>query len=152
LLDRLENGLRKLISDRLVKLTSRWWKQRIPNEIRLRAEERKKEREQDYPGMAQQNRPLYDYLDFTDYGQIITMKLNWNEAFREVFKKPELVIVKLGEISPLRNDIAHNRDLPQPDKELFISNARQFLRAIKAAYLEDSPKIGNVETSTEILT
>lgn len=133
MLDKLENGFRKLIAKRLSKLSDKWWKQRIPNEIRDRAEARKQERERSYPGMVQQNRPLYDYLDFMDIPQIITMKLNWNETFKEIFNKQELVTIKIGEIGTFRNDIAHNRDLLPSDKELFLSNARQLLRTIRNA-------------------
>lgn len=81
--------------------------------------------------MERQDRPLYDYLDFSDLATIITMKNNWDDGFKAVFVRPEIVQVKLGEISPIRNDIAHHRDIPVQDREIFVSNARQILRTIR---------------------
>ncbi len=131
LLTILETELRVFIAEKLQSLSPNWWKQRIPNDIRLRAEKRKTDREEPYPGMERKDRPLYDYLDFSDLATIITMKNNWEEVFKFTFMRPEIVQVKLGEISPVRNDIAHHRDIPMNDKETFVSNARQIIRAIR---------------------
>jgi hypothetical protein len=127
----LEVELRKFISDTLAGITHQWWKQRVPDEVRQRAENRKKDREEPYPGREKQDRPIYDYLDFADLATIITMKLNWDEAFKAVFKRREVIEVKLSEINPCRNDIAHHRDIPVNDKEIFVSNARQVIRTIR---------------------
>ena len=131
LLTILEIELRAFIAERLSSVTNKWWKQRIPEEIRNRAEKRKQEREEPYPGRKQQNRSQSDYLDFADLKTLITRKDNWDDVFKQVFVKPEIVVVKLDEISPIRNDIAHHREIPVQDREIFVSNARQILRAIR---------------------
>jgi len=126
----LERELRSLIVDELSKLTPKWWKQRVPPDTRSNAEARKQEREKPYPGRAQQDLPLHEYLDFSDYIKIITMKLNWDDVFKRIFVRQELVTVKLGEIKVFRDDVAHMRELSLQDREVFITNARQLLRAI----------------------
>ena len=127
----LEVELRQFISHTLTTKTAKWWNQRVPEDVRLRAEKRKCDREEPYPGLEKQDRPLIDYLDFADLATIITMKLNWEEAFKPFFRRPEIVQVKLGEINPFRNDLAHHRNIPAPEREIFVSNARQVLRTIR---------------------
>lgn len=129
----LETELRSFIASGLSPVSDNWWKQRIPEDIRERAEKRKASREQTYPGMGQQECPIYEYLDFPDLQTIITSKNNWDEVFKETFKRPDFVQVKLGEINPIRNDIAHHRDIPIEGREIFVSNARQFIRTIRTA-------------------
>ena len=131
LLTILEIELRAFIAARLSSVNDKWWKQRIPGEVRKRAEDRKLTREEPYPGMDREDRPMYDYLDFPDLATIIVMKTNWDEVFKEIFVRPEIVQVKLGEISPFRNDIAHHRDIPVQDREIFVSNVRQIIRTIR---------------------
>lgn len=55
-------------------------------------------------------RPIY-YIDFTDYVKIITRRDNWAEIFQSIFKDKEMVSVKLRELEPIRNSIAHFRKL-----------------------------------------
>jgi len=131
LLDWLEEELRALIVYSLSKLTPNWWKQRVPLDTRNNAEARKQEREKPYPGRAKLDRPLHEFLDFSDYIKIITMKQNWDEVFKAAFARQDLVAVKLNEIQVLRNDLRHGRDLPPEDREMFVINARQLLRAIQ---------------------
>jgi hypothetical protein len=131
LLNILEIELRMFIAEKLSTISAKWWKQRIPEDIRNRAEKRKQEREEPYPGMERQDRSLSDYLDFADLKTIITKKDNWDEVFKQVFSRPEVVQVKLDEISPFRNDIAHHRNIPMNDREIFVSNIRQILRTIR---------------------
>lgn len=126
----LEREIRSLIVNELSKLTPNWWKQRVPPDVRSNAETRKQEREKPYPGRARQNLPLHEYLEFQDYIKIIIMKTNWNEVFKQILVRPEVLTVKLEEISIFRNDVAHMRDLTAQDRELFVTNVRQLLRAI----------------------
>jgi dnd system-associated protein 4 len=131
LLTILEIELRAFIATRLSSVNEKWWKQRIPEDVRTRAEKRKHDREEPYPGREKQDRSLWDYLDFPDLKTIITQKNNWDDTFKQVFIKSEIVQVKLDEINPFRNDIAHHRDIPLHDREIFVSNIRQILRTIR---------------------
>lgn len=133
LLQFLERELRKLIVGELSKLTPhsfRWWRQRIPPDVRTNAQSRKQEREKPHPGRVHQDLDVSEYLDFSDYEKIILMKINWDEVFQSVFLRQDIITVKMGEIRVYRNDIAHMRELPLQDREAFVTNARTLLRAI----------------------
>lgn len=130
LLDILETDLRNLIVNELSTITSGWWKQRVPLDVRRNAQIRKEERERPYHGRVQQNLDVWWYLDFSDYGKIICMKTNWEDVFKVFFQRQDAVSVKLDEIRIFRNDIAHHRSLPAQDREVFVTNARAILQAI----------------------
>jgi hypothetical protein len=51
------------------------------------------------------------YVDFADYLKIITRADNWKEIFRDIFFEQELISAKFKELNPIRNKIAHSRDL-----------------------------------------
>ena len=57
--------------------------------------------------------PFIFYVDFTDYVKIITRKDNW----KQVFKNKEAISVKLRELEPIRNAIAHFRELSHRELE-----------------------------------
>jgi len=126
----LEQDLRSLIVDELSRLTPQWWKQRVPPDTRTKTEERKAQNEQPDLGRVTRNLPLHEYLDFSDYSKVITMKLNWDDAFKAVFHRQDIVSVKLGDIQSYRNDIAHMRELHPQDREMFVAAARQMIRVI----------------------
>lgn len=130
LLRLLEKNLRNFIVEEMSKLTPRWWRQRIPPDVRTNAQLRKQEREKPYPGRVQQDLPVWEYLDFSDYEKIIIMAINWNEIFQSVFVRQDAFTVKMSEIRIHRNDIAHMRELPVQDREAFVINARSLLRAL----------------------
>lgn len=130
LLNIFERDMRGLIVDVLSRLTSKWWKQRIPADVRRNAETRKSERERQLPGRTSNQRPIWEYLDFADYEKIICMTANWNDAFQVLFNSQEIMRVKLGEIRTRRNDISHHRSLSPTDRDIFVVNARSLLQVI----------------------
>lgn len=134
----LEKKLRSLIVIELEKLTPSWWKQRIPSDTRANAEQRKQKREESNPGVTKQDLPLQHYLDFSDYPKIITMKLNWEDAFKKMFAKPEFVTFTLGNIMMFRNDIAHMRELPSQDRDSFVVEVKKLLRIV-SEWVENQP-------------
>lgn len=109
-LKRLEDGLRNLISSRLTTITHNWWKERIPEDVRLNAEDRKGKNAHPWPWQIQDN-PLISFVDFSDYSKIIARKDNWKDAFEKVFRDKELISSKLKELQPIRHAIAHSRNL-----------------------------------------
>lgn len=124
----LERVLREFIDLELSTASRDWWAEgRLPRESRIQAEERKQKREHPFPWLSQQDLPAREYLDFSDYAEIITMERNWNEVFQPIFIRPEVIRGKLIELNLLRNDIAHMRGLPSLDKETFIAVGRQLL-------------------------
>lgn len=144
LLRALERALREFIDYELSRVAPDWWAEgRLPLESRARAEERKQKREHPFPWLSQQNLPAKEYLDFSDYAEIITMGRNWNEVFQPIFIHQEVIRGKLIELNILRNDIAHMRSLQPLDKETFISIGRQLLLTIRSRlwrYMRDGAR------------
>lgn len=107
LLKELECSLRAFIADRL-SADSKWWKTRVPPDVRKRAEER-----------ASGSSNLVDFIDFGDYSKIILQRNNWHEHFRHVFPSKDWISTRLAELLPLRNDLAHSRPLSYDDAMKF---------------------------------
>jgi len=109
ILDELENATRKCIKSNLEKLSESWWVERVPPDIRQKAEERQKKDEL--------KRELIQYLDFADYAKIITRRDNWREVFQKVFREQEVITAKLRELEPIRNAVRHGRKLTTEQRE-----------------------------------
>lgn len=120
-LQRLENSLREFISKELSKVTPDWWIQRVPHDVRQHAEDRKAKNESLWPWHHEKDLPLIYYIDFPDYIKIITRKDNWKDVFAPIFRDNEAISTKLRELEPIRNDIAHSREISaQAGKKLEI--------------------------------
>lgn len=131
LLRALERALRVFIDHELSQVSRDWWEAgRLPQESRTLAEERKQQREHPFPWQSQQDLPVREYLNFSDYVEIITMARNWNEVFKSIFVRQEVIRGKLIELGILRNDIAHMRELKPAEKETFITIGRHLLSTI----------------------
>ena len=128
ILDELENALRKCIKTSLEKISANWWIERIPPDIRVKAEER---REKD-----ELKREHIQYVDFADYVKIITRKDNWKDVFKEIFKDQEAITVKLKELEPIRNSVRHGRKLTTEQREKLKIFAQDILRQILGKELE----------------
>jgi len=127
----LEQAMRAFIDRQLSRVSRDWWNEgRLPAENRIRAEERKQKRERPFPWMVQPDLPAKEYMDFSDYAEIITMECNWRDVFQTIFLYPEVIRGKLIELHMFRNDIAHMRTLPAGDKGVFIAYVRQLLLTI----------------------
>ena len=135
LLRALERVLRDFIDSELSRVSQDWWTEgRLPMDSRTRAEERKQKREHPFPWLGQRDLPAKEYLDFSDYAEIITLDRNWKDVFQSIFVSPEVIRGKLIELNILRNDIAHMRELQPLDKETFIAVARQLFLTIRALW------------------
>jgi DNA sulfur modification protein DndB len=131
-LKRLENEMRDLIEKTLSALDSNWWKERIPENVRLRAEERMNKSERVWPWhSARDLSPIY-YVDFGDYDSIIVTRNNWDEVFESIFKNKEWVNSTLMELNPIRNDIAHNRPLTLDQIDQLRISAKKISKYITA--------------------
>ena len=111
----LEKTLRQFIGDRLSKITSKWWKQRVPWEIRKKAEDRKKEEEKRLFPIVNLH-PIW-YVDFAHYIEIVTRDDNWREVFKQIFRNKDDFKVTLMKLVPIRNKIAHMRPLNTREKK-----------------------------------
>jgi hypothetical protein len=117
ILEELETGLRELIQRKLAEVCRNWWKERVPKDVRDRAELRRKNDERQYPWHKKRSLPLVFYIDFTDYVKIIVRRNNWREVFKQVFKDKDIISTKLRELEPIRNAIAHFRELNQAESD-----------------------------------
>ena len=111
LLMTLESALRRCIGDHLSRLTPNWWNERIPVEVRSHAERRKAIRDRIWPWLDGGDHALVEYLDFPDYAKVILNTRNWEEAFCPLFLDGDSVKLKLRELEPIRNDLAHSRGI-----------------------------------------
>ena len=116
-LKRLEEAFRGHIVGKLSALTPEWWMQRVPDDVRSNAERRKVARESMWPWHEGQDLSLIHYVDFADYSKIICRKDNWREVFSGTFGDLELLRAKLRELEPIRNDVAHVRELTQTARD-----------------------------------
>jgi len=113
MLKRLETKLRECIQTSLEKVSRNWWKERIPEDVQDRARLRKEGNEKQWPWHAEKDLPLIFYVDFADYAKIIIRRDNWEQVFKQIFREKDIILAKLKELEPIRNAVAHVRDLSQ---------------------------------------
>lgn len=113
----LEIRLRACIQNELVKVDKNWWNSRMPSDVKQRAEERRSKNEKIWPWHEQRDLHPIHYVDFTDYAKIIVRKDNWEQVFKPIFQDAEITSAKLRELEPIRNDIAHSRELTNKQKD-----------------------------------
>lgn len=130
-LHNLEIHLRKLIENALAKISKNWWKERIPDGVRTKAEERKQKNEKSWPWYTGKDLHPIAYVDFTDYVQIIRRRDNWREVFQDIFKEEEVIAAKLKELEHIRNAIAHSRDLTHDEFERLKLNSNDIMKSIR---------------------
>ncbi len=126
---RLENAFREFISGELSKITPDWWIQRVPPDVREHAEDRKTKSENLWPWHHEKDLPLIYYVDFPDYIKIITRKDNWKDIFAPIIRDKEAVSTKLRELEPIRNDIAHSREISAHAREKLEIYVREIIAA-----------------------
>lgn len=131
LLQRLERALRDFIVDELSSASEDWWKERIPSDIRDNTERRRESREKPSPwDDSGDHRPI-DYVDFPDYGKILLRKDNWRDTFKHHFQDKTVLQAKLRELQPIRNDVAHSRDLTDKQRQKLRLHAEEILDCIE---------------------
>jgi DNA sulfur modification protein DndB len=142
-----EHVLREVISTRLSEITERWWKERIPNDVRDEATLRKERDESPWPWMEGKQHPAHFYMSFADYSRVISKRDNWRESFEVVFRDVEWVRVVFKELEHTRNDVAHNRDLSERQLKLLRIYCADLCRAAAGA----PPKINLPQTPGQAL-
>jgi ATP-dependent Lon protease len=124
ILDELENALRNCIKSNLQGLSENWWIERIPPDIRQRAEDRRSKDDM--------KRDPVQYIDFSDYVKIITKRDNWKNSFNRIFKDGDIITAKLRELEPIRNAVRHSRKLTSEQKEKLKVLTKDIVRQISA--------------------
>lgn len=118
----LERAIRSLVRAKLSR-TPNWWIDRIPEQTRRNAEQRKAKEESLYPSLSAPEDAL-SFVSFTDYDDIILS--NWN-LFSGVFKEKEWISIQLKELEPLRNNLMHSRQLTEHGLEKLRVISREVL-------------------------
>jgi len=91
----------------------KWWKQRIPDDIRNNALERKEHHEK-----SKTTSTSYDLIDFIDFGDITKIILSNKKYFKSI-KNLDAFKVKMEDLGRYRNELAHSRELEQIEKYNF---------------------------------
>jgi hypothetical protein len=128
----LERELRELVQKRLSGLSPNWWIERVPSDVRKRAEGRSHREENIYPSVSLPA-DLLSYVGFSDYDDIILHDSNWRECFEEVFEKRGWLSTKLKDLEPIRNNLMHGRKLTQHGVDKLRVNSRDLLGRMKRA-------------------
>jgi hypothetical protein len=107
-----EHELRAFISEKLSAVAgTKWVKQRIHGDVRARWVERKtKDME-----ARDVDLPLIEYIDFSEYLEVIIAANNWKEVFAAHFRRKESVQESFFRMSPSRNAAMHCREVSQDD-------------------------------------
>ena len=129
LLKKLEEKIRQFLEQELSELSSQWWKQRIPGDVKENAEKRK-EKDEQRKNWNYTKQPLISYIDFTDYEKVITQKNNWEDVFQHIFRDKPAISSKLKEIDPIRNAISHTRNLDVYEVKQIKFYSEEILRSI----------------------
>jgi hypothetical protein len=129
---RLETNLRTFISSKLSSIDGSWWTDRVPQDVRERAELRKSRNERPYPWASEQDLHPVAFVDFPDYAKIILRRDNWDQVFRATFGDKEAISTKLRELEPIRNAIAHFRTLGRSQETKLELYAGEILEALRA--------------------
>ena len=132
LLRMLENDLRKIIERELSRISSKWWIERIPPDVRENAERRKSKEEYLWPWLkpSEKYSPIM-YINFSEYSKIICLRNNWREVFKDIFKDEDLIKSRLKELEYIRNKIMHFRKLTSREKEklrIFVKDIRDYIK------------------------
>ena len=126
----LENYLRIMIETKLSEKSKNWWNQRIPQDVRENAELKKHKNEKIWPWYSGNSEHITSYLDFNDYSKIIRKNDNWKEIFKDIFIDGEWISTKFKELSPIRNAIAHSRELDKKETDRLRLNAIDIISCI----------------------
>jgi len=132
LLKDFETELRLFIQSNLEETVGKdWWKRAIPQDVQEKCRDRKENKEQ-LPWMDKEDYHLICYADFADYFKIITRRDNWRRIFAKYFVDEAWIKTKLVlELTPIRNNIAHNRELTPESAQKFTLAYQEILRCIR---------------------
>jgi hypothetical protein len=108
----LENSIRNVINRVMTeKHGADWWTTQVAKQVGDRVQGRK-EKEEKAPWHGKRGSHDIYYSDFSDLKNIIVK--NWSD-FEGIFPNQAWITVKLEELEPARNTLAHHN--PVPDKE-----------------------------------
>lgn len=126
----LENTLREFVDEQLSSISKNWLKEKVPDPKMV---EGWKNRMDDYnkrKTTITKDTKLIEFSDFYDLVTLIVNKGNWKTCFEKHFGNVGVIQAKMYELIPVRNDIAHNRNLTEEDIMMLNLYSSQILRMI----------------------
>lgn len=105
-----------------------WARRQLPGDMYDKWQEKKKTARK----AGEDERPLIEYADFTDYRLIIERKDNWDAVFRPIFGRAESVRESFQRLYPVRIATMHARIVTPDDHIFLMAETRRVLRAIRA--------------------
>jgi tetratricopeptide (TPR) repeat protein len=139
----LEKTLRQFVVFQLTKISEKWWRRRIPNDVWDKAEKRKMEEERRLTYSLDLH-PIW-YVDFGDYVKIITREDNWKDIFKEIFISECRFMAAMEMLEPIRNKIAHMRPLSVREKKNLDALTEDLLipiwKVYNTIYVEKAEKL-----------
>ena len=128
---KLENALRKFVVAKLKEVSKNWIKERAPDQEAVQKwKDRYAEHNKHNKWFHEQDHNLIEFSDFLDLLTLIISRKNWKECFEEAFGHRAIFEGKMIELGNIRNNIAHNRELGQEEKEALDLYSRQIYRLI----------------------
>jgi hypothetical protein len=126
----IENVLRELVIEVLAAIAGeRWYKVRLPGDILGKYREAIGLQRQVKWSSLTPHHPIY-YVDFPDLRKVIEREENWNQGFRSIFSRKDIISATLSEIEPIRNSLAHCRKISLQELELLRAASAKLESAI----------------------
>ena len=118
ILKEFEQRFRKLIRD-VLSSDENWWDTKVQQDVREAVELRLSKGDKLNKTLDKLEYDKIDFLDFDDYQKIITKQDNWKNYFEKIFASKEDFTYKMNVLRSLRNDLQHNRDIDEKNRNRF---------------------------------
>src|SRR3990172_1509008 len=113
----IEVVLRELIIETMGTAWGPYWYKRLPVDVTARiARGVEFERSTAWTHVIPHH-PIY-YVEFPDLRKTIEMDANWDECFRVIFVRKDIISGSLAKLEFIRNKVAHNRKVSNADLEV----------------------------------
>lgn len=128
LLQRFEIAVRRFIVEAMhATYGDEWARRQLPSGMHDRWREKKEAARK----AGEDDRPLIEYADFTDYRMIIERKDNWDNVFKPVFGRSESIRESFQRLYPVRIATMHARIVTLDDEIFLMAETKRVLRAIR---------------------
>jgi hypothetical protein len=117
----IENSIRELIILKLSEIAGPYWyKSRLPGDVLNSYRQGLRYEKSQFSLHFVPHHPIY-YTDFPDLRKVVVRDDNWNDVFKELFKRKDIFEATLSQLEPIRNKIAHNRRVSNLESSM-VSN------------------------------
>jgi energy-converting hydrogenase A subunit M len=120
----VENSVRRLISETLSeKYGGNWWKDKVPEKVRLEVEKKQKEERETAMSIRSE-----DPLTYTNFGELIDIfSANWAD-FSDTLRSEKAMRQTLSSFNKIRNIVAHSCALNEDEIARFKLTVKDWFR------------------------